>query len=96
MKNQIPEQQEGGQLDTTAKTELPSIEEAKAFYQIAKNRLLNISCWAEICKVPLSTFTLTDANGQEVIREAEEGDYLKINIPPGPELIPETASTGYV
>ncbi|RAJ35576.1 hypothetical protein [Pedobacter cryoconitis] len=81
MKNQIPKQQEGGQLDTTAKTEFSSMEEAKAFYQIAKSRLLNVSCWAEICKVPLSTFTLTDANGHEVIREAEEGDYLKINIP---------------
>lgn len=81
MKNQIPEQHEGSQLDTIAKTEFPSIEEAKAFYQIAKNRLLNVSCWAEICKVPLSTFTLTDATGQEVIKEAETGDYIKINIP---------------
>lgn len=81
MKNQIPKQQEGGQLDTVAKTEFPSPEEAKAFYQIAKSRLLNVSCWAEICKVPLSTFTLTDPNGHEVIREAEEADYLKINIP---------------
>lgn len=81
MKNQIPKQQEGSQLDTTAKTEFLTPEEAKAFYQIAKNRLLNVSCWAEICKVPLSTFTLTDQNGHEVIREAEEGDYLKIDIP---------------
>lgn len=81
MKNQIPKQQEGGQTDTTAKTEFSSPEEAKAFYQIAKNRLLNISCWAEICKVPLSTFTLTDPEGHEVIREVEADDYLKINIP---------------
>jgi hypothetical protein len=81
MKNQIPEQHEGGQLDTVAKTDFPSVQEAKAFYQIAKNRLLNVSCWAQICKVPLSTFTLTDATGQEVIKEAEEGDYLKIDIP---------------
>lgn len=81
MKNQIPKQQEGSQLDTAAKTEFLTPEEAKAFYQIAKNRLLNVSCWPEICKVPLSTFTLTDQNGHEVIREAEEGDYLKIDIP---------------
>lgn len=81
MKNQIPKQQEGGQADTTAKTEFTSPEEAKAFYQIAKSRLLNVSCWAEICKVPLSTFTLTDSDGHEVIREVEKGDYLKINIP---------------
>ncbi|MBB6270290.1 hypothetical protein HDF26_000717 [Pedobacter cryoconitis] len=81
MKNQIPEQHEGGQLDTIAKAKFSSIEEAKAFYQIAKNRLLNVSCWAEICKVPLSTFTLTDKNGRELIRDAVPGDYLKIDIP---------------
>ncbi|MBB6501538.1 hypothetical protein [Pedobacter cryoconitis] len=81
MNNQIPEQNEGGKLDTQAKAEFTSTEEAKDFYQIAKNRLLNVSSWAEICKVPLSTFTLTDANGDELFREAEAGDFLKINIP---------------
>ncbi|KIO78104.1 hypothetical protein TH53_05810 [Pedobacter lusitanus] len=81
MKNHIPDQHQGGKLDTTAIARFPSEEEAKAFYQIAKSRLLNVSCWAEICKVPLSTFTLTDKDGHEVIREAEPGDYLKIDIP---------------
>jgi len=81
MKNQIPEQQTGGKLDTQARAEFTSPEEAKEFYQIAKRRLLHPSNWAEICEVPLSTFTLTDREGNTVDREAWDGDYLKIDIP---------------
>jgi hypothetical protein len=81
MKNQIPEQHTGGKLDTIAKAEFPSAGEAKDFYQIAKRRLLNPSGWARICEVPLSTFILTDTEGNTVEREAMEGDYLKIDIP---------------
>ena len=81
MKNQIPEQRQGGQMDTTAKAVFPSVLSAKEFYEIAKTRLLSVSDWAEICKVPVSVFTLTDTAGNEVKRQAMEGDYLKIDIP---------------
>jgi hypothetical protein len=81
MKYIIPEQHTGGKMDTTAKVTFPSVTEAKQFYQIARRRLLNVSGWAEICKVPVSVFTLTDATGVEVKREVMEGDFLKIDIP---------------
>ena len=81
MKNKIPEQREGRKMDITAKAVFPSIEAARQFYTIAKNRLLNVSDWAEICKVPVSVFTLTDHTGATIRREAKEGDYLKIDIP---------------
>ncbi|SEA40399.1 hypothetical protein [Pedobacter hartonius] len=81
MKNQIPEQHTGGKLDTIAKAEFLTAADAKDFYQIAKRRLLHPSKWAEICEVPLSTFTLTDTEGNTLTREAREGDYLKIDIP---------------
>lgn len=85
MKNQIPEQHAGGKLDTQAKAEFSTAELAREFYQIARNRLLRPSEWAGICKVPLSTFSLTDADGLPVDRQAQQGDYLKIDIPgPGP------------
>lgn len=91
MKNQVPAQQEGGSLDATAKVQFNSIESAKEFYEIAKLRLLNVSGWAEICKVPLSTFILCDEKGNEVNRLAITGDLLKIDIPgPGP-----TSGEGY-
>ncbi len=81
MKNEIPIQQEGGQLDTTAKAVFPSEAMAKEFYKVAKHRLLSVSRWAEICKVPISVFTLISAAGNVVNREAIEGDYIKIDIP---------------
>ena len=81
MKNQIPEQHTGGKLDTIAKAEFLTAADAKDFYQIAKRRLLNPSKWAGICEVPLSTFTLTDTEGNTLAREAREGDYIKIDIP---------------
>ena len=81
MKNEVPEQHEGRKMDTTAQAIFPSIAAARQFYGIAKSRLLNVSNWAEICKVPLSVFTLTDDTGATIRREAKEGDYLKIDIP---------------
>lgn len=81
MKNQIPEQQTGSKLDTVAKSEFSTASEAIDFYQVAKKRLLNVPHWAEICEVPVSTFTLTDADGNRVDRQAEAGDYIKINLP---------------
>jgi len=81
MKHQVPEQHTGSQIDTTAQAEFATADEAIAFYTIAKSRLLNAYKWAEICKVPLSVFALTDSQGLTVERPAEEGDYLKIDIP---------------
>lgn len=81
MENQIPEQRAGGKLDTQAEAEFGTPEQAIAFYGIARGRLLNVFNWAEICKVPLSTFTLTDQAGTPVSRPAQEGDLIKIDIP---------------
>jgi len=81
MKNQIPEQQQGGSLDTIAKAEFSTRSAAIEFYQTAKHRLINVSSWAEICELPLSTFTLTNDSGEPLKRTASEGDYLKIDIP---------------
>lgn len=81
MKNEIPKQHTGGEIDTIVTAEFNSIVAAKDFYQTAKYRLLNVSHWADICKVPVSTFILTDQHGNPVTRLAMEGDYLKIDIP---------------
>lgn len=81
MKHQVPEQHTGSKIDTTAQVEFAAAAEAIAFYAIAKNRLLNAYEWSEICKVPLSVFALTDSQGNTVKRPAQEGDYLRIDIP---------------
>lgn len=81
MSTAVPKQNEGGQMDITANIALDSIEDAKTFYQIAKQRLLAVYNWHEVCAVPVSTFMLTDPQGKEIKRPAQEGDYLKIDIP---------------
>lgn len=85
MKNQIPPQQQGSTMDTSENISFTSEEEARKFYEIAKHRLLLVSEWATICEVPVSTFTLTDVHGNKLKREAQTGDFIKIDIPgPGP------------
>ena len=81
MENHIPEQHEGSKMDIYAETELNSTAAAKAYYEQAKNKLLEVYRWYEVCAVPVSTFMLTDPDGNEVQRRAQEGDYLKIDIP---------------
>ena len=81
MDTAVPEQHEGGKMDVTANISLGTTEDAKSFYQNAKQRLLAVYNWHEVCAVPVSTFMLTDPQGIEVKRPAKEGDYLKIDIP---------------
>jgi hypothetical protein len=81
MNTPVPEQNEGTKMDITAELALDAENDAKAFYEIAKSRLLRVYDWYEICQVPVSTFMLTDAAGNEIKRNVQEGDYLKIDIP---------------
>jgi hypothetical protein len=81
MENHIPEQHEGSKMDIHAQTDLVSTAAAKAFYTKSKTKLLEVYRWYEVCQVPVSTFMLTDRTGEEVKRSAQEGDYLKIDIP---------------
>jgi hypothetical protein len=81
MENPIPEQNTGSEMDITAHTQFNDEQSAITFYQLAKQRLLAMYNWYEICQVPVSTFILTDSNGVEVNRPVQQGDYLKIDIP---------------
>jgi hypothetical protein len=52
---------------------------------------MNVNHWHEYSGPVTATFRLTDANGKEVDRTAEKGDYFKIKVPaPGP-----SAGDGY-
>lgn len=85
MESHIPEQHEGSKMDIHAHVAFDTVNEAQRFYATAKSRLLEASKWYEVCKVPLSTFILTDSEGNEIDRHLKKGDYLKIDIPgPGP------------
>ena len=77
----IPEQQEGVEVNVEESIELASDEEAKSFFNIVKNRLLNVNKWKEFAGTLSASFQLTDSGGQEINRRPAKGDYFKINIP---------------
>lgn len=87
----VPEQRMGGKLDLSSSSFFNSKEEAVNFYEVAKNRLLNVNQWDKICLTPSAVFRLMNAKGQEIAGLVKEGDYIRINIP-GPGT---TVGEGY-
>jgi hypothetical protein len=81
MENPIPSQEQGSEMDAVEKATFDTPAEASAFYQVAKDRLLNVNRWAEVSALPSSTFRLCDDSGAEVDRLVKDGDYFKIDIP---------------
>jgi hypothetical protein len=86
MKNIIPENKEGTQTNTERSIEFATEEESKQFFQIAKERLLDVNHWRKIAGNATADFQLTDEEGKPVNRTAKEGDHFKIDIP-GPGSI---------
>lgn len=89
--NIVPPQQEGGQTNTEAVEVLPTESDAREFFGVVKNRLLNVNSWHDYAGKGTAEFQLTDARGQEVERTARKGDHFKIDIP-GPGSV---AGEGY-
>lgn len=78
-----PEQIEGGRSDNYSTTYCSNIAEAKKLYEAAKNRLLAVNKWGQICDTLLTAdFTLCDGSGNPVNRPIKEGDHFRINIGP--------------
>lgn len=81
MENAVPAQESGSEMNAVEEATFTTIEEANAFYEIAKERLLNVNKWDEVAKLPSSTFILCDPSGERISRKVQLGDYLKIDIP---------------
>jgi hypothetical protein len=77
----VPPQREGAQKDIEHSIQTGSDSEAKRVFMMARNRLVDVNRWEEYCKPVTATFTLTDVNGKELNRMAQEGDYFKIDLP---------------
>jgi hypothetical protein len=77
----IPRQNEGFSTDTVSKIKLDTVDEALWEFELAKERLLDVSHWHELSGDILAKFQLTDSSGRELSRKAREGDYFRINIP---------------
>lgn len=83
----IPAQQKGNQHDTVEKITVKTREHAIRLYQHARLLLLDMSKWSQTANGPSSEFTLTDGEGHEVKRLAQQGDKLRINLPAPGSLI---------
>lgn len=82
MKNSfVPENIEGKQNDITASRSFETISEAKRSFDRACKRLLNPSIWHDLAGDFSAVFMLVNAEGRELHRLAEVGDYFKVDIP---------------
>lgn len=77
----IPVQYTGKEIEADASIELKDNKEAKIFYDIAKERLLNVNKWHKVAGIISAKFQVVNTNGTAVDRPVEKGDYLKIDIP---------------
>ncbi len=68
-------------MNAIAEANFNSPEEASTFYEVAKQRLIDVNNWDKVSNLPSSTFMLCDSTGQQVNRNVQLGDYLKIDIP---------------
>ena len=77
----IPPQYTGSELDVRASITLNDETRAKQFFRLARERLLNVNNWHTVAKGISAIFRVVNANGQEMQRNVQQGDYLKIDIP---------------
>lgn len=77
----IPDHYTGRIIDTTSQVECTSIEEARAFFEVVKQRLLNVNAWNDYAGAATAKFQVVDKEGVEVTRQVTQGDFFKINIP---------------
>ena len=77
----VPDQYMGQEIETESSIDLKSENEAQAFYEVAKARLLNVNNWHSIAGIVSGHFQLTDAHGEKLNRNVEIGDYFRIDIP---------------
>jgi hypothetical protein len=77
----VPVQETGIPIDVESNIEMNNEEEAKAFYNIVKNRLKSVNKWHSIAGGLSAKFQLVNKDGIEVERRLQKEDYFKIAIP---------------
>jgi hypothetical protein len=77
----IPENKAGSQTNTESTAEFAHEQEARKFFEVAKQRLLAVNHWQELAGAATAAFQLTDENGSNVDRSPEKNDHFKIDVP---------------
>jgi hypothetical protein len=71
----------GLQSSTSYSIKTDNHKAARALYEAAQKRLLDVNSWKEISGDLSASFVLNDSHGVSVRRQAMEGDYIRIRIP---------------
>src|SRR5437764_8035780 len=79
--NIVPSQYTGKDTEAEASTELQNDADAMNFYHIAKKRLLQVNQWHQLAGLISAKFQLTDENGAEIDQEAQQGNYIRVDVP---------------
>lgn len=77
----IPPQFKGQEIEVDATHDLKTEAEAQRLYEAAKKKLLHVNNWNKIAGTFTAQFLIIDKKGDEVQREVQKGDYLRIDIP---------------
>ncbi len=77
----IPDHNTGVVIESAASADCKDADEARSLFSIAKDRLLQVNNWHQLAGVISASFQLIDSDGKEVSRNAQKGDYFKIDIP---------------
>ena len=77
----IPGQHDGREIEAVSNISFLNIDNAQQFYDIAKERLLDVNNWDKIAGITSATFQVVGADGREVFNNVEKGFYLRIDIP---------------
>jgi hypothetical protein len=77
----VPENTEGKKITAEAVATFHDEDEARQFYKVASERLLNVNDWGKRAGSLSAEFQLTDEHGNQVKRAAHKGDHFRIDIP---------------
>ena len=77
----IPPQTTGKSIDIQSSLSLESAEEARRFYEISRERLLNMNNWHKLAGWLSAEFQIISSGLVEVKRNVQKGDFVKIDIP---------------
>jgi hypothetical protein len=77
----VPPQHTGKAIHADAHIDFDSVDEAKAFYETAKDRLLNVNRWHEYAGLVSAVFQLFDKGGKETEEKVADKNFIRVDIP---------------
>ncbi len=77
----VPAQYTGKEIEADISVELDDEHQACLLFTAAKKRLQNVNQWHKTAGFVSATFQVFDSKANEVNRNVEQGDFLRIDIP---------------